>query len=105
MFVDSAADCKQSVPSPGRFSVIRIARLHGSVLLGLFAILVVAPSPARAQPDATKDDLSKQAVPKLSLESIYHPKQKFNYFTATPTTHWLRSPDTLQIRRDQTWKE
>lgn len=105
MFVDSAADCKQSVPSPGRFSVIRIARLHGSVLLGLFAILVVAPSPARAQPDASKNDLSKQAVPELSLESIYHPKQKFNYFTATPTTHWLRSPDTLLIRRDQTWKE
>lgn len=100
---ESLADCK-----PCRL------RARPRLLTAIvFCLVAVGASPGQlawAQHEdgaATKTaEESEPAVPELSLESLYHPKHKFSYFTPTPSTHWIdgASPKLL-VRRGQQWNE
>lgn len=44
--------------------------------------------------------------PLLSLESLYHPEQKFDYDSSLPKTHWIGNVDSrLLVQRDEQWME
>ncbi|MEM9589184.1 MAG: DPP IV N-terminal domain-containing protein, partial [Planctomycetota bacterium] len=48
--------------------------------------------------------VSAQQAEPLSLRSIYHPEDRFNYDGTIPPTHWLDdSPSKLLVRRDSQW--
>ncbi len=61
------------------------------------------------------DELAKQidagepeakSPPELSLTSLFHPVDRFDYDGTTATTHWLdESPPRLLVRRDKTWMQ
>lgn len=73
-------------------------RTLAAVLIGCLATAVFS---SRHEASANDDD----AIPPLSVESLYHPKQRFDYVESpTPATRWIRSADgrpLLLIRRDR----
>jgi dipeptidyl-peptidase-4 len=61
---------------------------------------------AAVQQSSAKTDHEARAIPELSLESLYHPEQKYEYVSSTPSTHWIdAAPSKLLMRREQQWNE
>lgn len=76
-------------------------------LLGCFHTLVYLGLPLQAQPPGEVTEKDKaEAVPKLTLESLFHPQQRFDFDGSLPTTHWVsgESP-ALLVKRNQSWNE
>ncbi|MGB0596656.1 MAG: DPP IV N-terminal domain-containing protein [Rubripirellula sp.] len=93
-------DCKPW--SPG----IVVGR--GNAVCCIICIIVATMIPAWGDsPQAvTKVEETDQSAPKLSLHSLYHPEQKFDYFPEVPETHWIDGAETsLLIRRADQWNE
>ena len=78
------------------------------LLLSLF-FSFAATSTALAQDSNPKTDPKTekpQTPPELSLRSLYHPEDKFDFDGELPATHWVDDDNaTLLIRRDDIWKQ
>lgn len=75
--------------------------LHWVVVFTLFA--AASPAGTRAEDEGLKE---RKPIPALSLKSLYHPKEKYDFDGSLPATHWIGdSPSQLLIRREQTWNE
>lgn len=77
---------------------------------GIFACLVgvitflVLPGELLGADDGKRK--SAKSVPELSLKSLYHPQQRFDFDGELPATHWVGdSPSQLLIRREKAWRE
>ncbi len=77
--------------------------------LTLLCLITVFVTSTLAQDNPHAADAAKSPVkepPVLSLESIFHPEQKFDYDGKVPSTHWLEDTSpVLLIRRDSGWKQ
>ena len=72
------------------------------------------PVAAAVQTDAVQTDVvqtdvasgeSERKSPPLSLETLYHPREKFPYASSAPATRWIEGePHRLVVRRDDRWK-
>lgn len=52
------------------------------------------------------DSAADQPPPPLSLKSLYHPEEKFDYDGKLPETHWIGDRDSkLLVKRDKKWME
>lgn len=80
-----------------------------AVLLGWFGLIVTSASLGLAQEkavDANAKPAAAESVPALSLESLYHPQQKFDFDGELPATHWIGDSDSqLLIQRDEGWNQ
>ncbi len=55
---------------------------------------------------AGPDEPAQEGPPALSLESLFHPENKFPYVTPLPQTHWIAGePPELLVRRDKAWMQ
>jgi len=77
-----------------------IAKQNCKLTIG-FALVVllwlVLPSHAQEPTDA---------IPVLSLESLYHPDKEFDFDGSLPQTRWIDdAPSRLLVRREETWME
>ncbi len=77
--------------------------------LTLLSLTTVCVTSAIAQENPHPTNVAESPAkepPPLSLESLFHPEQKFDYDGKVPSTHWLddTSP-VLLLRRDDGWKQ
>ncbi len=63
---------------------------------------------ANPKDDGPKDDTAgdtERESPPLSLETLYHPHEKFPFASSAPPTRWIEGdPHRLVVRRDDRWK-
>lgn len=70
--------------------------------LWLVPLMTGLPLAAAAEPEKSP----QTSPPELSLQSLYHPEQKYDYVGHLTSTHWLDdSSPTLIVRRDQQWMQ
>lgn len=72
------------------------------------ATFVLSPFCIRSSADAPRIEVV-ESVPELSLDSLYHPKNRFKYVESpTPTIRWIKDRDDvpmLIVKRDDGWKQ
>lgn len=77
----------------------------------LQAIIFVIYLVASPTSQTWADDSQEKPVPKLSLQSLYHPDKKHDYDDKIATAHWVQQSDKadqqpiLIVRRDKTWMQ
>ena len=91
------ADARRRYPTP----ILRVMVLVASI------VGTVAASPGQEVADSPDNRESEtQPPPPLSLESLFHPKQKHRYVTPTAATHWVGGQSSqLLIRRGDRWNQ
>jgi dipeptidyl-peptidase-4 len=78
-------------------------RSVGWCVAAAIALSLAAASTVNAEEPG---DDGGETIPSLSLESLFHPANKFDYDGSLPTTHWVgKEPSVLLIKQDKTWKE
>ncbi len=81
-----------------------IRRGRKPLVLALMNCLALAS--AAAGTAGAQDSVATATAPRaLTLESLYHPENKFDFDGELPATHWIKGqPCELLIKRDETWK-
>ena len=80
----------------------RSGQSSGRVWILCLALVSGWTGTARAQDSSA----TLKAVPELSLDSLYHPENKFDFDGDLPTTHWIDGQTSqLLIKRDDSWNQ
>ncbi len=89
-----------------RTNLTRFPSLQTAMILLLsFLCSVGAASVTLAQESKPKTD-RPEAPPELSLQTLYHPEDKYDFDGEVPETKWVEDDSaTLLIRRDNTWNQ
>ncbi len=75
-----------------------------TVRITLWASLATGLMLAHAPPPTPLLGTEPEEAPPLSLETLYHPKEKFSYDGKAPQTHWVGGEQNeLIVRREESW--
>lgn len=85
-------------------SIRRIWRATGK-FVAVLAVVFAASQISHVQLTSAQESQTATAgPPNLSMESLYHPVDKFDFDGELPSTHWVDDqPGKLLVRRDDSW--